>query len=353
MMRVMVVDDSGIYRLLLSKVLQEFSDIEVVGSASDGQDAIEKMDRLKPDVITLDMNMPRMNGMETLAVLAVKYPRVQVIVVSSETRNDAERVVSILEAGAFEMVLKPKATDSTPMQSLHDELYPKIKAAYERKKGLGQGQTISSPAVKPAVKRVIHGFSPDIIAIGSSTGGPAALVEVLSKIDGDFPLPVVVVQHMPKLFIETLAARLNRDMKLSCQVARENMKLEAGHVYFAAGEKHMDIVRAAGGALSVLFNDAAAEHHCKPAVDVTLRSLHRLAPAVKTLVVILTGMGSDGAIGAKLLADSGAKVIVQDEASSVVWGMPGATVKLGAVNEVLPIGQIGTAIVNSAYRGVK
>lgn len=352
MIRVMVVDDSGVYRMLLARALQEYPDIEVVGAVCDGQEAIEKMAELKPDVITLDMNMPRMNGMETLAVLAVKHPSVQVIVVASETRNDAERAVSILEAGAFEMVLKPKATDTTPLQTLRQELYPKIKAAAERKTGIGAKK--NRPVLKPnaAAKISKAGFSPDIVAIGSSTGGPSALFDLLIKIGKDFPLPIVVVQHMPKLFIETLASRLNRDVPLTCVVAQEKMKLQAGHVYFAPGEIHTDIIRGADGNLSVKFNNAAAEHHCKPAVDVTLRSLHKLVPAVKTLVVILTGMGSDGAIGAKQLSDSGAKVIVQDEESSVVWGMPGSAVRLGAADKVLPLNQIGEAIVRSARGGL-
>ena len=156
---------------------------------------------------------------------------------------------------------------------------------------------------------------------------------------------------MPKLFIETLASRLNRDVPLRCVVAEEKMKLEPGFVYFAPGEIHTDIIREAGGKLSIVLNDGAPEHHCRPAVDVTLRSLHKLAPAVKTLVVILTGMGSDGALGAKLLADNGAKVIAQNEQTSVVWGMPGATVRLDAADEVLPLDQIGAAIVRTTRGG--
>jgi len=351
MIRVMVVDDSSIYRRLLSKALSEYSDIEVVGTACDGQEAIEKMAKLKPDVLTLDMNMPRMNGIETLAVLAAKYPSVQVIVVASETRHDAERAVTILEAGAFDMVLKPKANDASPMQSLRNELYPNIKAAAERKSGIGAAKAVSAPKLKPVAHRSGHGFSADMIAIGSSTGGPAALFDVLSVMGKDFPVPIVVVQHMPKLFIETLSTRLNRDVPLTCVVAQDKMTLEPGSIYFAPGEVHTEIIRASGGKLSISLNNDAPEHHCRPAVDVTLRSLHKLAPTVKTLAVILTGMGKDGALGAKLLSDAGGKVIAQDEASSVVWGMPGTTVKLGAADEVLPLDQIGSAIACLTSRG--
>ena len=346
MIRVMVVDDSGVYRMLLSKALKEYPDIDVVGSAVDGQEAIGLISKLKPDVITLDMNMPRMNGMETLAVLAVKHPDVQVIVVAAETRNDAERVVMVLEAGAFEMVLKPKASDATPMQTLREALYPKLKAAAERKSGLNQQKIIPrKPAAVMAPRRVSGVFTPDIVAIGSSTGGPAALHAVIGALPADFPVPVIVIQHMPKLFIESLARRLDRDFAIHCLLAQENMELKAGHVYFNPGETHMDVVRATGGGLTIRFNDGEPEHHCKPAVDVVLRSLHHLAPTVRTLVVILTGMGADGAAGAHMLSEANARVIAQDQQSSVVWGMPGETVKLGAADEVLPLDEIGAAII--------
>jgi len=354
MIRVMVVDDSSVYRMLLTRALQEFSDLEVVGAVSDGQEAVENMESLKPDVITLDMNMPRMNGMETLAVLSVKFPSIQVIVVAAETRNDAERAVSILEAGAFDVVLKPKATDSAPMQSLREKLHPVIKAAAERTRGVKRAPTFSSVKKNTvANNRHMHGFKPDIVVIGSSTGGPAALFEVLSKIDSAFPVPIVVVQHMPKLFIETLAHRLNRDVSLPSMVAEENMELQGGHIYFSPGEIHSDIICSRQKKFSIVLNDAEPEHHCKPSVDVTLRSLEKVRSDVKVLVVILTGMGSDGAIGAKLLSEKGAMVIVQDQESSVVWGMPGATVKLGAADQVLPVNKIGAEIVRAVSRRVR
>ena len=353
MIRVMVIDDSGIYRRLLVKVLQDFSDIEVVGAASDGQDAIEKIAELKPDVVTLDMNMPRMNGMETLAVLAVKYPKIQTIVVASATRDDAERVVSVLEAGAFEMILKPAASDSMPLESLRNELYPKIKAASVRKKQVGRALLKPLATDKPERKlnRDARSFSPELAVIGSSTGGPAALLAVLSHLGRDFPVPILVIQHMPKLFIETMAIRLDRDISLTCQVAQDQMSLEAGNVYLAPGDIHTDIIQVTAGKFMTKFNDGPAEHHCRPAVDVTLRSLHRLRPVVKALVIILTGMGRDGALEAKYLSDLGAKVIAQDEQSSVVWGMPGATVELGAADEVLPLERIADAMVQYCGSG--
>ena len=344
MIRVMIVDDSGVYRMLLTKALQECANIELVGTASDGDEAIKKVDELRPDVITLDMNMPRMNGMETLAVLAVKYPSVQVVIVTSETRNDAERAVSILEAGAFEMVLKPKAIDASPMETLRHKLYPIIKAAAKRKGGLNTSEPKPIKEWKTAATSSQPGFKPDIVLIGSSTGGPAALYDVLCKLEASFPIPVLVVQHMPKLFVESLATRLNKDIPLPCVVAEENTELKAGHIYFAPGDIHSDVVRTEGGKLTIHFNDGEPEHYCKPAVDTTLRSLESLADTVKTMVVILTGMGKDGAMGAKLLSEQGARVIAQDEESSVVWGMPGETVRLGAAHQILPLDKIGSAI---------
>ncbi|NWF37099.1 chemotaxis-specific protein-glutamate methyltransferase CheB [Mariprofundus sp. KV] len=346
MIKILIVDDSAVYRLLLKKALNGVSDIEVVGVASDGQEAIELIPSLKPDVLTLDLNMPRMNGMETLAVLSVKYPHVKVVVVAAATYKDAESAVSILEAGAFDVVVKPKANDPTPMRTLSDELIPKLQAAVQKKTSLQKSVSAqTTPVVKaPIVQRSSNGYQPDIVAIGSSTGGPAALSEVVKGLPADCPVPIVIVQHMPKLFIESLCSRLDSLTSLNCCVAEDGMGLHAGSVYFAPGESHLDVVRAAGEKLKARLHDGPPEHHCRPAVDVTLRSLHALAPSVSTLVVILTGMGADGAKGAKLLADANARVIAQDEATSVVWGMPGQTVKLGAANEVLALRDIASAI---------
>jgi len=348
MIRVLLVDDSSFYRSLLVKALKRCSDIEIIGEAVDGQDALAKIAQLKPDVITLDMNMPRMNGMETLAVLAVKFPAVKTIIVAAETRDDAERVVLVLEAGAIDVVLKPKSGERDSVQFLHHDLGSKIRATA----GCLHSSRVSKSVVQTVNKPKSFGrFNPDIIAIGSSTGGPAALHEVLTALKADFPKPVVVVQHMPKLFVESLAKRLNRDAPLHCRVAEEGDCLQAGVIYFAPGDKHLLIERSEIGKLIVRLNDGAAEHHCKPAVDVTLRSLHQLKQRVKALVVILTGMGVDGAAGAAALSGAGARVIAQDKQSSVVWGMPGETVKLGAADEVLPLTRISDAI-NRISRGM-
>ncbi|GAV20530.1 two-component system, chemotaxis family, response regulator CheB [Mariprofundus micogutta] len=338
MIRLLLVDDSKLYRRLLARALSGCNDIEIVGEAVDGQDALEKITRLKPDVITLDMNMPRMNGMETLAVLSVQHPAVKTIIVAAETRDDAERSVLALEAGAFGVVLKPKASESAPVKALTDELGPKVRAA------AGRMQSMPGKTVIRRPRKSINRFTPDIIAIGSSTGGPAALHDVLTVVKADIPCPVVVVQHMPKLFVESLARRLDRDTRLNCCVAEDGTCLQAGQIYFAPGEAHLMVERNATGQLIARLNDGPAEHHCKPAVDVTLRSLHKLADRTHALVVILTGMGADGAAGAAALSKSGASVIAQDKESSVVWGMPGETVKLGAADEVLPLQQIGDAI---------
>ncbi|RLL53062.1 chemotaxis-specific protein-glutamate methyltransferase CheB [Mariprofundus sp. EBB-1] len=338
MIRVLLVDDSALYRKLLVRALRTCSDIEIVGEAVDGQDALAKIAILQPDVITLDMNMPRMNGMETLAVLSVKYPMIKTIIVAAETRDDAERVVQVLEAGAIDVVLKPRASVSEPVKTLTNELGEKIRAAAGRMHSSYRGVNVSRPS------RSFRRFRPDIVVIGSSTGGPAALYDVLTVLSADFPFPIVVVQHMPKLFVESLARRLDQDTRLKCCVAKDGEGLKAGHIYFSPGEQHLMIEQNAPGKLVVRLDDGAAVHHCKPAVDVTLRSLHKLAGRVKTLTVILTGMGVDGAAGAAALSEAGGKVIAQDRQSSVVWGMPGETVKLGAADEVLALDQIGDAI---------
>ena len=195
--------------------------------------------------------------------------------------------------------------------------------------------------VRPA--RELALFQPDVVAIGSSTGGPAALGTVISALPGDYSLPITITQHMPKSFVQSLAMRLDRESNLTCLVAEQGMVLQKSHVYLAPGEMHMEVERQ-GTSLVVQLCDGPRVNHCKPSVDKTFYSLAKHSPTVKTLAVVLTGMGADGAAGAKAIAAAKGYVVVQDEASSAVWGMPGATVKMGAANDILPLDQIASAL---------
>lgn len=353
MIRVLIVDDSVAFRMFLRRCLMTMSEVEVVGVARDGVEALEKAKELQPDVITLDMNMPRMNGMETLQALKREQRQIAVIIVAAETEDDADRTVQALKAGAFDFIVKPRASDANPMESIQhglgarlDELRPRLSAP--KHAAPTPAPTPAAPAAAP-MPTAPRNASPDILAIGASTGGPAALHTVLSALPAQLPVPVVVVQHMPELFIRSLAARLDKDTPPACSVAQDGERLQPGHVYFAPGGLHMQILHE-HGVLSVHLDDSPPLHFCRPAVDATYQSLARLAPKVQTLAVMLTGMGKDGAAGALELARQGAFVIAQDKATSTVWGMPGATVAAGAAHRVLPLPEIADAIVAQTQR---
>jgi two-component system chemotaxis response regulator CheB len=342
MIRVLIVDDSVAFRMFLRRCLMTMSDVEVVGVARDGIEAMEKVKELRPDVITLDMNMPRMNGMETLQALKRDHPHIAVIIVAAETEGDADRTVQALKAGAFDFIVKPQASDAKPMESIQQSLGARLNELRPR---LTPQKQAATAAVAPASPLPMspRNARPNILAIGASTGGPAALHTVLAALPAALPVPVIVVQHMPDLFIRSLAARMDKDTPPTCSVAQDGERLKPGHVYFAPGDQHLQ-VHYDYGALSAHLDDSPPLHFCRPAVDASFLSLAALAPQVQTLAVVLTGMGKDGAAGALELARHGAFVIAQDKATSTVWGMPGATVAAGAAHRVLPLTDIAGAI---------
>jgi len=378
--RVLVVDDSVVFRNFLRGCLNTMGGVDVVGIARDGVDALEKIKSLQPEVITLDMEMPRMNGMEVLAKLGGSDDNIEVIVVTGSNSNDAERTVKALEAGAFDFIVKPTSSDRNPSEMLTKLLNEKIDLAVKKVRLTSRRSGSASSAVEPkppSARRaptriarqrekvaaqqstasmplpagVIAGKSrtktlrgrPDIVAIGSSTGGPKALHELFSVLSGKLPVPLVLTQHMPKLFLVSLAKRINDSSQLGCVIAEDGMVLKPGIIHVAPGETHLEIVRCTNGLQAKLI-DGPKVHHCKPAVDPMFFSLAKLAPQIKTLAVILTGMGSDGALGSLEIGNAKGHVIVQDEKTSVVWGMPGATIKLGAAHEVHPLSLIDEAV---------
>ncbi len=354
--KLLVVDDSVVFRMFLRKCLMGLDALEVVGVARDGIDALEKVAELKPDVITLDMNMPRMNGMETLAALRRDFPEVKVIIIAAETEDDANRTVKALNVGAFDFILKPKTSDADPVAAIQQELLPRIEALQERRRhtkvsstDLGQAAPLAQVASEPRIvpsRTTPSNMRMDILAIGSSTGGPAALHEVLPKLPANLPVPVTVVQHMPESFIRSLAARMDKESPLACKVAEDGEHLVPGYIYFGPGDWHLEIVSKDGG-LFARLSDAAPMHFCRPAVDAMFHSLTQLAPRIHTLAVVLTGMGKDGAAGALGLAEQHGYVIAQDKETSTVWGMPGSTVNLGAAHRILPLQQISSSILTT------
>ncbi|MDX8396812.1 MAG: chemotaxis-specific protein-glutamate methyltransferase CheB [Mariprofundaceae bacterium] len=353
--RVLIVDDSVVFRSFFRGCLSEIDQVEVVGIARDGRDALKKVKELKPDLVTLDMEMPHLSGIEVLRALQKDAPSVSVLVLSAEVETDAKRTVEALEAGAFDFIIKPTSSATDPKSLLQKMIKDRLRVLRSIAQVVGLKAALPAKSQSVGTKPVVFRgkvLKPDVVAIGSSTGGPVALHRVLHALPASFPVPITVTQHMPKLFLGSLAQRLETDTALECKLAEDGMILKAGCIYVAPGEVHMSIERV-GTQLKASLKEGPRVHHCIPAVDVTFKSLVELAPRVRTLAVVLTGMGADGAEAAKLLADKNAHVIAQDEESSVVWGMPGETVRLGAAHEVLPLDDIAGALIQHCGAGRK
>jgi two-component system chemotaxis response regulator CheB len=343
--RALIVDDSVVFRSFMRRCLNDIDGVDVVGTASDGKMALRQVAQLKPDVLTLDMEMPKMHGIEVLKSLQQQAPDIKVIVVSNESETNAEKTIEALESGACDFIIKSNASDKNAQDALTKNLSRRLFSAQSVSRVVHGKQMVRQTQAASFKKPA--SFRPDVIAIGSSTGGPAALSAVFSALPASVSAPITITQHMPKLFVQSLATRLDKESKLTVQVAEDGMRLMSDNVYIAPGEIHMEVVRKGVG-LAVKLVDGPKLHHCKPAVDRTFYSLAKLSPVVKTLAIVLTGMGSDGADGAKEIAQAKGYVIAQDEMSSAVWGMPGSTVKAGAANDVLPLDQIAGAITQIA-----
>ncbi len=339
--RILVVDDSVVIRKLLSETLTGDAAVEVVGVAGDGRIALAKIPLLKPDLITLDIEMPVMNGLETLAAVRKLYPRLPVIMFSTLTERGAAATLDALALGASDYVTKPSNTGSAAVaiERIRVELLPKIKAlcgAAPLKLQPLPGARPGLPPRPPSNPRI------EIVAIGTSTGGPNALAEVLPRIPRDFPVPIVVVQHMPPIFTRLLADRLANHSAISVEEGSAGAALTSGHAWIAPGNFHMTVIRTAtGGRLNL--NQGVPENSCRPAVDVLFRSAAE-AYGSHVLGVVMTGMGSDGVLGARDLRNAGGDVIIQDEATSVVWGMPGLVHASGLANAAYPLPQLATEI---------
>ncbi|NPB09044.1 MAG: chemotaxis response regulator protein-glutamate methylesterase [Thermodesulfobacteria bacterium] len=334
--RVLVVDDSPVFRKLLSEVLRSDREIEVVGTASNGKEALEKIPRLKPDVVTLDIEMPVMDGLTALEKIHRLYPQVRVIMFSSLTQKGAKETIKALSLGAFDFVTKPSSQSLTEsFKRIREELLPKIKSAVPRPR-----PPIRKPRTpsRPQPTRLFPTARREVVAIGVSTGGPKALAEVIPRLPGNFPVPILIVQHMPPIFTAQLAARLDQLSALRVIEANQGVPVTPGKVFIAPGDKHME-VRITNGTKVIHLHKGPPENSCRPAVDVLFRSVAKVYGA-RSVGVIMTGMGHDGLAGAKQMKEAGALIIAQDEATSVVYGMPRAVVEAGIADYVLPLGEI-------------
>ncbi len=337
--RVLVVDDSVVIRRLVTHALGEDPALEVVGSAANGAIALQRIPQVNPDVVTLDIEMPEMDGIETMRRIHKEFPQLYVIMFSTLTERGATATMDALAAGANDYVAKAANVGSLDrsMSSLRGELLPKIKQFFS---------FAASPAapVTPALRKSTPALAPKtlgipirrrIVAIGVSTGGPTALAEIVPTFPADFPLPIVIVQHMPPIFTRLLADRLQTKTKLRVQEAAHNMAIEPGRILIAPGDYHMKL-RKTGLQVSVMLDQSTPENSCRPAVDVLFRSVAEVYGGA-VVAAILTGMGQDGLHGIESLKAQGAYVVAQDEASSVVWGMPGAVANAGLADAIVDL----------------
>lgn len=333
MIRVLVVDDSALVRRLVTTSLGLDPEIEVIGIAENGEVALERIEALQPDAVTLDIEMPVLDGLGALAQIRRRHPRLPVIMFSTLTEKGATKTLEALSLGASDFVTKPSNTGSMAesMASVREQLIPKIKALTAVRR-LAAAAAPKVAVAKPTTVR------PEVLLVGCSTGGPDALSRVLEDLPATLPVPVLVVQHMPPLFTTMFAERLDRVSPLSVREAADGDVPRPGEVLVAPGGLHLRVSRSAGTIRAVL-DDGPAENFCKPAVDTLFRSAADVYGGAAA-ALILTGMGQDGLVGCELLAGKGARILVQDEATSVVWGMPGAVATAGLAHDVLPLDSI-------------
>ncbi len=341
---VLIVDDSALIRQMFSEILSSEPDIEVVDTASDPFDAREKIKLLNPDVLTLDIEMPRMDGLSFLEKIMALRP-MPVVMVSTLAQKGADATIRALELGAFDYVAKPVSNHTRDtIGELKDDLVAKVRAAAQA--NITSRNVTRSASATPSIIpfNPSHGKNKHIIAIGASTGGVEALRDFLVRLPANCP-PIVITQHMPESFTKSFAARLNNVSEITVVEAANHDRLRDGHAYIApGGSRHLKIVKLAGEYVCKLEEGATVSSH-RPSVDVLFHSVAE-AVGAKAVGVILTGMGKDGAEGMKAMRDKGAYNIGQNQASCVVYGMPQVAHKLGATHVELPLSEIAAAVLN-------
>ena len=344
--RVLVVDDSAVIRRVVTGELSADPEIEVVGAAANGKIALAKIHQLNPDLIILDVEMPDMDGLETLARLRKDYPRLPVIMFSALTERGAAATLDALALGATDYFTKPSGPGGLEDSRLviREELVPAIKALC-RAPGVPPAKpSVAGPwPLPPTTSLTRPSGKVEVVAIGASTGGPNALAEVFRALPADLPVPLVIVQHMPPMFTRLLAERLTADTKVPVEEATTGVALRPGRAWIAPGNFHMVVVRD-GLNVRTRLHQEPPEHSCRPAADPLFRSVAKVY-GPNCLAVVLTGMGQDGLLGCETIREAGGQVLVQDEATSVVWGMPGAVARAGLADKALPLSMVGNEIV--------
>ena len=348
--RALIVDDSAVMRSLLRSAIVSGTALEVAGAAVDGEAALAAVDSLHPDIVLLDVEMPRMDGLTTLRKLRERGHHMPVIMCSSLTQRGARVTIEALASGASDYVAKPAAqTDrGAALSALSQELLPKIRALTSA--GAAGRRNATPPAfIAPFIRSDVG--APKVLVIGVSTGGPAALDVLLPALPRDFPLPVLIVQHMPEVFTALMAERLDQRCPLRVREAIEGEIVRPGVAWLARGNWHLEIRASlcSQPAPTLHLTQGAEENHCRPSVDVLFRSAASVyGPGV--LAVVLTGMGCDGLAGCRIVRGNGGFVMVQDQTSSVVWGMPAAVANDGIAQRVLPLDAIAAEILRVTSR---
>ncbi len=350
--RVLIIDDSALIRKILTEVLISAPDIEVIGTAADPLIAREMIKQLNPDVLTLDIEMPHMDGITFLRNLMRLRPT-PVVMISTLTEKGAEVTLEALALGAVDFIFKPKVDVVKTLNDYADEIIEKVRTAAQanvrnvdyrpvKTKEADTASRHNNETVLPATstKSRTH-FSNKIIALGASTGGTEAIKVVVKCLPADTP-PVFITQHLPAAFSDSFVRHIDLVTAMSASIPHHGQLVEDGHIYLAPGDKHMLVIKESGKYF-IQLSDAQPVNRHKPAVDVLFHSVAQCAGS-NAIAVLLTGMGSDGAAGMKEMHDAGAKTLVQDEQSSVVWGMPGAAFKLGCTDYVMPLEEVANKI---------
>lgn len=366
-LRVLVVDDTIVYRKAVSDVLSEIPGVEVVGVAHNGKIAMSKIATLKPDMLTLDIEMPVMNGIEVLGELQKNFPNTGAVMVSTLTTDGGEMTMKALELGAFDFILKPQSKNPAESKKILKQSLAPIVREFKRSKNASsllskKGRFVRN--ARPVLRKTARPLSPanklkttaktsvrkgkaEIITIGISTGGPNALTQMLPKLPGDIGVPIVVVQHMPPVFTKSLATSLNSKCALTVKEAVDREPLQNNTVYIAPGGKQMKLIASTDGTnRQIKITNDPPENSCKPSADYLFRSVGDYYVG-RTTAVIMTGMGSDGTRGLQILEQKGATIIAQDEASCVVFGMPKIPIESGLADVIAPLSKIAEEIVKT------
>jgi two-component system chemotaxis response regulator CheB len=354
--RILVVDDSVVVRRMVADALSADSQLEVVGAAANGKIALARIPQVNPDIVILDVEMPELDGLATLERIRKSQPTLPVIMYSTVTRRGAAATLDALSLGANDYVTKPANVGSAhqALEQIRAELIPKIKMFCAKAVGLDftavprsvQPTTLGAKSLAAPFRRTGR---VEIVAIGVSTGGPNALSELVPEFPADFSVPIVIVQHMPPVFTKLLAERLEARANIKVEEGAPGQAVKAGYAFIAPGNYHM-IVQREEGSVRIQTNQEPAENSCRPAVDVLFRSVAETYGA-GALGVVMTGMGQDGLRGSERIREAGGQVFVQDEETSVVWGMPGFVANAGLADKILPLQQLGSEVVRRVRAG--